>query len=91
MQQANRWPEGNQTHWQNAAYGTRWHTANTESDDTRRAQQFIQADDLIVRNCIHNAFVSRQSVYGRVKNLLNVNYEAVCGPPEHRQPDPLGL
>jgi len=44
-----------------------------------------------VRNCIHNAFVSRQSVYGRVKNLLNVNYEAVCGPPEHRQPDPLGL
>mgnify|MGYP001066407370 CR=1 FL=1 len=73
-QKANSWSKGNRSRWQNADYDKLWEAAKTELDDTKRAQLFIQMNDLIVKNFVHISVVNRKSVYGRAKNLTGINY-----------------
>lgn len=73
-QKANQWSKGNRSRWQNADYDKLWNAAQTELDDAKRAKLFIQMNDLIVQNNVHIALVNRKSVYGRAKNLQNINY-----------------
>ncbi len=71
---ANSWSKGNRSRWQNADYDKLWVAAQTELDDAKRAQQFVQMNDLIVQNYVHISVVNRKSVYGRAKTLTNINY-----------------
>jgi peptide/nickel transport system substrate-binding protein len=73
-QKANQWSLGNRSRWQNPDYDKLWNAAKTELDDAKRAQQFIQMNDLIVQNYVHISVVNRKSVYGRVNALQNINY-----------------
>ncbi len=71
---ANQWSKGNRSRWQNADYDKAFNAAKTELDDKKRAQLFIQMNDLIVQNYVHISLVNRKSVYGRAKALQNINY-----------------
>jgi len=73
-QKANQWSKGNRSRWQNADYDKAFNAAKTELDDKKRAQLFIQMNDLIVQNYVHISLVNRKSVYGRAKALQNINY-----------------
>jgi peptide/nickel transport system substrate-binding protein len=73
-QKATQWSKGNRSRWQNADYDKAFDAAKTELDDAKRAQLFIKMNDLIVQNYVHIALVNRKSVYGRAKNLQNINY-----------------
>jgi len=73
-QKANQWSKGNTSRWQNADYDKLYEAARTELDDTKRAQLFIQMNDLIVKNFVHIALVNRKSVFGRAKTLQNINF-----------------
>jgi peptide/nickel transport system substrate-binding protein len=73
-QKANQWSLGNTSRWVNTDYDKLYEAARTELDDAKRAQLFIQMNDLIVQNFVHIALVNRKSVYGRAKNLQNINF-----------------
>ncbi len=73
-QKANNWSKNNRSRWQNAEYDKLYEAARTELDDAKRAQIFIQMNDLIVQNYVHIAVINRKSVYGRSKTLQNINY-----------------
>jgi len=70
---ANSWSLGNRSRWQNADYDKLFNAAQTELDDAKRAQQFIQMNDLIVQNYVHISLVNRKGVHGNVKALQNIN------------------
>ncbi len=72
-QKANNWSLGNRSRWQNADYDKLYDAAKTELDDAKRAQQFIQMNDLIVKNYVHISLVNRKGVHGRTKALQNIN------------------
>ncbi len=73
-QKANQWSKGNRSRWINADYDKAYEAARTELDEDKRAQLFIQMNDLIVKNYVHIPLVNRKSVYGRAKALQNINY-----------------
>ena len=73
-QKSNQWSKGNRSRWQNAEYDKLWQAASTELDDSKRAQEFIKMNDLVIQNFVHIPVVNRKSVYARAKNLQNINY-----------------
>jgi peptide/nickel transport system substrate-binding protein len=72
-QKANQWSLGNNSRWQNADYDKLWNSAKSELDPAKRAQLFIQMNDLIVKNFVHISLVNRKGAYGRASALTNIN------------------
>ncbi|HEX5504939.1 MAG TPA: peptide ABC transporter substrate-binding protein, partial [Thermomicrobiales bacterium] len=73
-QQANQWAGGNASRYQNPQYDTLWQQARTELDARKRAQLFIQMNDIVVQNVVAIPLVNRKSVYARAKNLENIAF-----------------
>ncbi len=55
-------------------YDTLWTQAKTELDEQKRAQLFIQMNDIAMGDIAHIPLVNRKSVAGRAKNLRNTAY-----------------
>ena len=72
-QKANSWSLSNASRYQNPEYDKLFDQASIELDAAKRAQLFIQMNDIIVKNVVHIPLVARNSVIGRSKTLKGVN------------------
>ncbi|HET8627955.1 MAG TPA: peptide ABC transporter substrate-binding protein [Thermomicrobiales bacterium] len=72
-QKANQWSGGNRSRYQNPDYDKLWTAAKTEIDTAKRAQLFVQMNDIVIQNVVHIPLVNRKSVSGRAKTLQNTN------------------
>src|SRR5947207_10420086 len=73
-QKGNKWSLGNSARYQDPEYDKLWDQAWVEIGETKRAELFKQMNDIVVQDVVHIPLVGRKSVYGRAKNLQNVNY-----------------
>lgn len=73
-QKANKWAGGNRSRYQNPEYDKLWDQAKAEMDPRKRAQLFVQMNDIVVQNVVHIPLVSAKSVFAHAKNLQNINY-----------------
>ncbi len=73
-QKANLWSGGNNCRYVNPEYDKLWDAARTETDAQKRAQLFIQMNDIVVQNVVHIPLVTRRTVFARAKNLQGMNY-----------------
>ncbi|HET8626308.1 MAG TPA: peptide ABC transporter substrate-binding protein [Thermomicrobiales bacterium] len=73
-QKANQWSGGNACRYQNPDYDKLWQQARTEMDAPKRAQLFVQMNDIVVQNVVNIPLVNRKSAFARAKNLQNINF-----------------
>ncbi len=73
-QKAGKWSGGNDGRYVNPEYDRLWGAARTETDTAKRAQLFIQMNDILIQDIAMIPLVNRKSVFARAKNLQHVNY-----------------
>jgi len=71
---ANNWSGRNYQRYSNPDYDKLWDQAKSEIDAPKRAQLFIQMNDILIQGDVVVPLVDRKSVFGRAKNLKNINY-----------------
>ncbi|HET8629081.1 MAG TPA: hypothetical protein VFL91_16790 [Thermomicrobiales bacterium] len=71
---ANSWSGRNYQRYANPDYDKLWDAAKTELDPQKRAQLFIQMNDLLIQQAVVVPLVDRKNVYARAKALQNVNF-----------------
>jgi peptide/nickel transport system substrate-binding protein len=59
---ANKWQGRNITRWQNADYDKLFHASETELDTVKRAAQFIEMNNMAIKNVVVIPVVTRPSV-----------------------------
>ncbi|MFN8542463.1 MAG: peptide ABC transporter substrate-binding protein, partial [Thermomicrobiales bacterium] len=63
----------------NPEYDRLWEAAKTELDPARRAQLFIQMNDILVSDCALIALVGRKNTFARATTLKNASYSQWAG------------
>jgi peptide/nickel transport system substrate-binding protein len=71
---ANTWSGRNFSRYSNPEYDKLWDQAATEIDAQKRAQLFIQMNDIVIQQAVVVPLVDRKSVFGRAKTLQGINY-----------------
>jgi peptide/nickel transport system substrate-binding protein len=70
----NNWSGRNYQRYSNPDYDKAWDQAKSELDAPKRAQLFIQMNDILIQGDVVVPLVDRKSVFGRAKTLKNINY-----------------
>ncbi|MFN8513758.1 MAG: peptide ABC transporter substrate-binding protein [Chloroflexia bacterium] len=78
-QKAGKWSGGNDGRYSNPEYDRLWEAAKTELDPARRAQLFIQMNDILVSDCALIALVGRKNTFARATTLKNASYSQWAG------------
>ncbi|MGH7152886.1 MAG: peptide ABC transporter substrate-binding protein, partial [Acetobacteraceae bacterium] len=68
-QKANKWQGQNIVRWQNADYDALYNASQSELDPVKRASQFIQMNDMVIKNVVIIPVVYRPGIAG-VRNDL---------------------
>ena len=71
---ANSWSGRNYSRYNNPEYDKLWDQAVSELDAEKRAQLFIQMNDIVIQQAVLVPLVDRKSVFGRTKALQGINY-----------------
>lgn len=71
---ANNWSGRNYQRYKNPDYDKLWDAALAELDPQKRAQLFIQMNDILIQQAVVVPVVDRKNVFARAKTLQNVNY-----------------
>ncbi len=71
-QKANEWRGNNYTRWSNPRYDDLYRQAQRELDARRRAQLFIEMNDLVVNNVVEIPLVHRKGVSGASRTLKGI-------------------
>ena len=78
-QKEGKWSGGNDGRYVNPEYDKLWDAALSELDPQKRAQLFIQMNDILIQDVAMIPLVNRKSVFGRAKNLQNTLYSQWAG------------
>jgi peptide/nickel transport system substrate-binding protein len=78
-QREGKWSGGNDGRYINPEYDKLWDASKTELDANKRAQLFIQMNDILVNDYVMVAIVNRKTAFARAKNLMNANYSQWAG------------
>ncbi len=78
-QKEGKWSGGNDGRYVNPDYDKLWDAAKTELDTTKRANLFIQMNDILIQDVCMIPLVNRKSTQGRGKNLQNTLYSQWAG------------
>ncbi len=78
-QREGKWSGGNDGRYINAEYDKLWDAAKTELDPAKRAQLFIQMNDILIQDVCMIPLVNRKNTFGRLKNLQNANFSQWAG------------
>jgi peptide/nickel transport system substrate-binding protein len=70
----NKWSAGNVSRYQNPAYDALWEQSKTELDPEKRAQLFIQMNDVAMQDVAHIPLNYRKVVFAHTKNLQGINF-----------------
>jgi peptide/nickel transport system substrate-binding protein len=71
---ANNWSGRNYSRYNNPEYDKAWDQAAIELDADKRAQLFVQMNDIVIQQAVLVPLVDRKSVFGRAKDLQGINY-----------------
>jgi peptide/nickel transport system substrate-binding protein len=78
-QREGKWSGGNDGRYVNPEYDKLWDAALTELDAAKRAQLFIQMNDILVNEVVMVALVNRKTAFARTNALKNANYSQWAG------------
>jgi peptide/nickel transport system substrate-binding protein len=78
-QREGKWSGGNDGRYINTEYDKLWDAAKTELDSNKRAQLFIQMNDILVNDVAMIAIVNRKTAFARATALKNANYSQWAG------------
>ena len=78
-QKEGKWSGGNDGRYVNPEYDKLWDAAKTELDANKRAQLFIQMNDILVNDVAMIALVNRKTAFARSTALKNTNYSQWAG------------
>jgi peptide/nickel transport system substrate-binding protein len=73
MTKEGKWSGGNDGRYKNPKYDDLWQAAKTEMDEQKRANLFIQMNDILIQDVAMIPLVNRNNVYGYTKSLQNIN------------------
>ena len=78
-QREGKWSGGNDGRYINPEYDKLWDAAKIEVDRHKRAQLFIQMNDILIQDVCMIPLVNRKNTFGRLKNLQNANFSQWAG------------
>jgi peptide/nickel transport system substrate-binding protein len=74
-----KWSGGNDGRYINTEYDKLWDAAKVEVNPEKRAQLFVQMNDILIADVCMIPLVNRKNTFGRLKNLQNANFSQWAG------------